>query len=90
MKVVPLRPDLNCADLVKALRTIADDIEGDKMAFDPDFAVLVIGRESQRRDADGFRISYDWQTHALGERASFFAARGLLSSALGSFDGSNR
>jgi hypothetical protein len=81
----PGKPD--CADLVKALRNIADDIEAGAYDFDPQFAVLVLGVETQRRDLDGFSIYHRWQTHGLGESATPFRVRGLLSSAIQRFDG---
>lgn len=87
MKVVPLHPALPCADLVAALRNIADEIESGNYDFAPDIAVVVLAAESQRRDAEGIVSTYDWQTHGLGEKASVFATRGVLASALSSFDG---
>lgn len=89
MKVVDIYPRLACEDIVKALRNIADDLEAGSYRFDPAFAVLVLARESQHRDSEGLRASYNWQTHGLGEKATVFATRGILISAASSFDGSS-
>ena len=86
MNVVELHPGLACEDIVKALRNIADDLEAGEYDFKPNMAVLVIAREEQKRDGSGFTISYDWQTHGLGERTSFFAAKGILAASLSRFE----
>ncbi len=87
MEVVPLHPELACADLVKALRNIADDIESGAYEFEPNIAVVVLGMEHQRRDADGISVKQAWQTHGLGEKAGYFVTKGLLAAALSDFDG---
>ncbi len=87
LSVVPLHPELACADIVKALRNIADDVEAGRYDFEPNMAVVVLGMDHQRQDRDGISIRYAWQTHGLGKNATYMAAKGLLASALGSFDG---
>ena len=87
MKVVPLHPRLACEEIVNALRNIADDIEAGSYDFDPNLAVLVLAQESQRRDGGGFVVSYNWQTHGIGEKATIFTTRGILASAVARFDG---
>lgn len=85
MNVVELQPNHDCYDLAKALRNVADDIEAGNYNFDPTLAVLVLGRETERRDRDGVSVSTDWQTHGLG-KCGQLAARGLLACALSRFD----
>lgn len=85
MNVVEMAPKLDCHDLAKSLRNVADDIEAGRYDFDPTLAVLVLGRETERRDRDGVSISTDWQTHGLG-KCGQLAAKGLLASALSRFD----
>ena len=87
MEVVELHPKHPCEDLIQGLRNIADDIEAGEYDFDPNIAIVVLARESQSRDSHGFNQSYNWQTHALGERATYFTVKGLMGSALTSFDG---
>ncbi len=86
MEVVELRPKLDCEDVVKALRNVADDLEAGRYDFDPTIAVLVLGREGTRRDRDGIVDSYQYQSHGFGQ-CSFFASKGLLASALNDFEG---
>lgn len=87
MQVVELHPRHPCEDLVQGLRNIADEIEAGSFEFDPNIAVILLAMESQSRDGHGFNQSYQWQTHALGERASYFTVKGLMGSALANFDG---
>lgn len=89
MNIVPLHKEHDCENLAVTLRNIADDIEAGNYDFEPTIAVVVLGMESQRRDADGIAVRYQWQTHGLGEKAGFFVTRGLLASALQDFDGSS-
>lgn len=85
MKIVELKPKLDCHDIAKGLRNIADDIEGGKYAFDPTLAVVVLGVESEKRDRDGITASFNWQTHGLGD-ACYFAIKGLLGCSLSRFE----
>ena len=84
-ELVELRPKLDCEDVVKALRNVADDLEAGRYDFDPTLAVLVLGREATRRDRDAIVDSYQFQSHGFGQ-CSFFASKGLLASALGKFE----
>ncbi len=85
MNLVELHPRLDCYDIAKALRNIADDIDQGSYEFDPTIAVVVLGRESERRTIDGPAVGYNWQTHGLGE-CGYFAAKGLLASAMTKFE----
>lgn len=84
MKVLNFPSEHPCENIVRALRNIADDIENNEYGFEPTLAVLVLGRESQQRELGGFSISFDHQTHGLGD-ATVFSARGLLASAVAQF-----
>jgi hypothetical protein len=86
MQVVELRPKMDCENIAKALRNIADDIEAGVYDFDPNAAVVVLATESKRRERDGDVLSYDWQTHGLGKADGFFAAKGILASAVTRFE----
>lgn len=86
LNVVPFKEKPACLDIVKTLRVIADDIEkGEYGIDDPDFAVLVVGRESQRRVSDGIDIQRQQRTHAMGD-AGFYAVKGLLAAAIVQFE----
>lgn len=85
-EIVELRPKLDCENIAAALRNVADDIEAGAYAFDPTLAVLVLGRETERRDREGVRLNYNWQTHGFG-KTSFFASKGLLAAAAAKFEG---
>lgn len=85
MNIVELAPKLDCNDIAAALRNIADDIEAGEYRFDPTLAVLVLGRETERRDRDGISVSTDWQTHGLG-KCGQLAAKGLMACAQMRFD----
>lgn len=84
--VTVLHPDQTKDDLVAGLRAIADEIEAGETAFDPTMAVIVLADEKIRRDAEGETSRYVWQTHALGSKAGFFTAKGILAAAAVSFD----
>lgn len=86
MKIVPLKQEHDCENIAVALRNIAADIESGAYDFDPSLAIVVLGRESVRSDRTGIVDSYQWQSHGLG-KATFFASKGLLASALNEFDG---
>lgn len=85
MQVVPLHPKMDCEGIATALRNIADQIEAGNYDFDPTLAVLVLGRESERKDIGGITMGFNWQTHGLG-KCGFFAAKGLLGVALARFE----
>lgn len=85
-KLVELHPKLDANDLVRGLRNIADDIESGKIE-DATMIAVVVGGETQRRDREGVTCNFWWQTHGLGEKATVFATKGLLASALNKFDG---
>lgn len=86
MNVVELPLARDCHDIATTLRNIADDIEAGAYDFDPDMAVVVLGRDNERMTTDGPVLSFNWQTHGLG-KCGYFAAKGLLASAINSFDG---
>lgn len=86
MKVVELRPDLPCDDIVQGLRNIADQIEAGEFAFTPTMAVIVLGDESVERTRDMIIDRFSWQSHGLG-KTSYFAAKGLLAAALNRSEG---
>ncbi len=90
MNVVEMRPDLECEELAKALRNIADEIEAGTYEFRPSMAVVVLAEESQRGDRDGISVNFNWQTHGLGKGAGYFAAKGILAAAISAFDGPGR
>ena len=81
MQIVELRPKLDCHDIAKALRNIADDIEAGNYDFDPTLAVLVLGMENDRQERDGPVMNFNWQSHGLG-KCGFFAGKGLLAAAI--------
>lgn len=82
MEVVPLRKKASAGDIPKTLRQIAYDIENGVYDFEPDLAVLVVGRETVTKERDGGQIqNFEWTTHGLGE-VSFFKTQGLLAAAL--------
>ncbi len=80
---LPLRHD--CHDMAAVLRNIADDIENGAYDFAPTMGVLVIGTETERATKDGPVVSFNWQTHGLGN-CGHFAAKGLLACAVNSFE----
>ena len=86
IKVVELRPKLDCNDIAKCLRNIADEIESGEYDFDPTMAVLVVGRESSKQDRDGMIMGYNWMTHGLG-KLGYFSGKGLLACAVRDFCG---
>lgn len=88
IKIVDLRPKLDCNDIVKCLRNIADDIESGKYDFDPTMAVLVVGRETKKQDRNGSVVGYRWTTHGLGD-VGYFASKGLLACAVHDFEDEN-
>lgn len=85
-ELVELRPVQDCHDIAKALRNIADDVEAGLYSFEPTLAVVVLAREGERHDRSGPRLNFAWQTHGLGQ-CSYFAAKGVLASALGNMEG---
>lgn len=86
MNVVELPLARDCHNIATALRNIADDIEAGAYDFAPDLAVVVLGRDNERITTDGPVLSFNWQTHGLG-KCGYFAVKGLLASAISSFDG---
>lgn len=88
MNVVELKPQLDCEEISTALRAIADDIEAGAYDFDPTTAVVVLGREVERKDRNGITLNFDWQTHGLG-KSGFFVTKGLLACAISKMEGGN-
>jgi hypothetical protein len=86
MNVIELPLARDCHNIATALRNIADDIEAGAYDFDPEMAVVVLGRDSERMTTDGPVLSFNWQTHGLG-KSGFFAAKGLLAAAISDFSG---
>lgn len=74
----------NADDVVKALRSIADEIEAGQLGFPATTAVLVIGHtdpEIACGDGDRGQNLY-WSTFGMGPRNDTFTVRGLLMTAL--------
>ncbi len=86
MKVVELKPVPDAFGVAKALRNIADEIEAGSYSFDPSMAVVVLATETNRHDREGITVNYNWQTHGLGEKCSFFTAKGILAAASAKFE----
>jgi hypothetical protein len=88
MEVVPISAPHTCDDLVKGLRTLADDIEAGKIDLDtqPNLAVVVLGYETARRDRDGTLYRCGHTIHGFGEKCTVLTARGLLATALADRD----
>lgn len=82
MKVVELFPKMECEDIAKALRNIADDIDAGAYGFDPDAAVLVLTAEKQERIEDGFSTNFAIDTFSLGKAVGNFYTKGILASAM--------
>lgn len=86
MEVVELHPKQDADDIVAALRNIADEIERGDYEFTPTIAVVVFAAEHIRKTREGSSGQTAWATHCLGENASEFMARGVLTTAANRFD----
>lgn len=84
MSVVKLFNPPPCADVVQALRGIADQIEaGEHGDFPVTSCIVVIGHTDQETQ-DGetrYQRSY-WHSYGLGPRSDSFTLRGLLATVL--------
>lgn len=86
MNIVELKPKHDAFEVATALRNIADEIEAGAYDFHPTLAVVVLATEETKHDRAGVTVSFDWQTHGLGEKCGYFTAKGLLGCALSRFD----
>lgn len=77
MKVVALRPQNSCDDIVTGLRNIANDIEAGKFGL-MTTCVVCLGH-TEDRPADGGTVQSDMnEVFGLGPRSDTFTIRGLL------------